>query len=169
MSILNYSVPSPFFGTPNPSTHYHHPPQPSLSPLPPHPPPYHYPHPDKPFLEEEYPPPQYRGHKTTPQHAPPGSPTNTFGYPTGTQSNVNGGTPQIHQNTQNGGHPDIDYDYQDEYTSSMPSVTPIQGPIFVKNGTVPVVPLYSYPVLNNGTLVQIPKNEREEEDKFCLQ
>jgi hypothetical protein len=35
-------------------------------------------------------------------------------------------------------------------------VTPIQGPIFIKNGSVPVVPLYSYPVLKNGTFVQIP-------------
>ena len=38
----------------------------------------------------------------------------------------------------------------------MPTVTPIQGPIFVKNGTVPVVPLFSYPTINNGTFVQIP-------------
>lgn len=37
-----------------------------------------------------------------------------------------------------------------------PTVTPIQGPILVKNGSVPVVPLYSYPTLNNGSLVQIP-------------
>lgn len=40
--------------------------------------------------------------------------------------------------------------------SPVPTVTPIQGPILVKNGSVPVVPLYSYPTLNNGTLVQIP-------------
>lgn len=39
---------------------------------------------------------------------------------------------------------------------SNPQVTPIEGPIFIKNGSVPVVPLYSYPVINNGTLVQIP-------------
>ncbi|GAB0091806.1 Protein spaetzle 3 [Sergentomyia squamirostris] len=38
----------------------------------------------------------------------------------------------------------------------MPTVTPIQGPIFIKNGSVPVVPLFSYPTVNNGTLVQIP-------------
>lgn len=38
----------------------------------------------------------------------------------------------------------------------LPTVTPIQGPIFIKNGTVPVVPLFSYPSLNNGTFVQIP-------------
>lgn len=35
-------------------------------------------------------------------------------------------------------------------------MTPIQGPIFIKNGTVPVVPLFSYPSMNNGTFVQIP-------------
>lgn len=38
----------------------------------------------------------------------------------------------------------------------LPTVTPIQGPIFIKNGTVPVVPLFSYPSMNNGTFVQIP-------------
>lgn len=35
-------------------------------------------------------------------------------------------------------------------------VTPIQGPIFLKNNSVPVVPLYSYPTVNNGTFMQIP-------------
>ncbi|XP_067623429.1 protein spaetzle 3-like [Eurosta solidaginis] len=40
--------------------------------------------------------------------------------------------------------------------SSMPTVTPIQGPIFLKNGTAPVVPLFSYPTFNNGSFVQIP-------------
>lgn len=39
---------------------------------------------------------------------------------------------------------------------SAPTVTPIQGPIFLKNGTVPVVPLFSYPTLNNGSFVRIP-------------
>lgn len=54
-------------------------------------------------------------------------------------------------------HAVIDYDYEeDEDEESMPPVTPIQGPIFIKNGSVPVVPLYSHPVLNNGTFVQIP-------------
>ncbi|XP_036325355.1 protein spaetzle 3-like [Rhagoletis pomonella] len=38
----------------------------------------------------------------------------------------------------------------------MPTVTTIQGPIFLKNGTAPVVPLFSYPTLNNGSFVQIP-------------
>jgi hypothetical protein len=58
-----------------------------------------------------------------------------------------------------------DYTYDDDDVGNIPSsyqnahypaVTPIQGPIFIKNGSVPVVPLYSYPVLNNGTFVQIP-------------
>ena len=62
-------------------------------------------------------------------------------------------------------HAVLDYDddefedYYDDENPDIPSdahVTPIQGPIFLKNGTVPVVPLYSYPQLNNGTLVQIP-------------
>jgi hypothetical protein len=30
-------------------------------------------------------------------------------------------------------------------------VTPIQGPIYLKNGSVPVVPLYSYPKIQNDT------------------
>lgn len=50
-------------------------------------------------------------------------------------------------------------DYYDDEDQNIPTnahVTPIQGPIFLKNGSVPVVPLYSYPQLNNGTFVQIP-------------
>lgn len=59
-----------------------------------------------------------------------------------------------------------DYSYEDDEPvselppslrhSPLPAVTPIQGPIFIKNGSVPVVPLYSYPVLHNGSFVQIP-------------
>ncbi|XP_013098035.2 protein spaetzle 3 [Stomoxys calcitrans] len=41
-------------------------------------------------------------------------------------------------------------------SSPMPTVTPIQGPIYLKNGTVPVVPLFHYPTFNNGSFVQIP-------------
>ncbi|KYN10404.1 hypothetical protein ALC57_17458 [Trachymyrmex cornetzi] len=44
-------------------------------------------------------------------------------------------------------------------------VTPIQGPIFLKNNTVPVIPLYSYPQLNNGTFMQIPVSNIEPEIK----
>lgn len=56
---------------------------------------------------------------------------------------------------------DYDDDFDDYYDDDqeIPAnahVTPIQGPIFLKNGSVPVVPLYSYPQLNNGTFVQIP-------------
>ncbi|XP_039487754.2 protein spaetzle 3-like [Drosophila santomea] len=40
--------------------------------------------------------------------------------------------------------------------NQVPTVTPIQGPIYLKNGTVPVVPLFSYPKLNNGSFLQIP-------------
>ncbi|XP_078039887.1 spaetzle domain-containing protein 3 [Augochlora pura] len=61
-------------------------------------------------------------------------------------------------------HAVLDYDddfddYYDDDEQDIPKdahVTPIQGPIFLKNGSVPVVPLYSYPQLNNGTFVQIP-------------
>lgn len=63
-------------------------------------------------------------------------------------------------------HAILDYDddeednpddyYDDEDVPRDTRVTPIQGPIFLKNGSVPVVPLYSYPQLNNGTFVQIP-------------
>lgn len=86
---------------------------------------------------------------------------------------VNSGTPGSGGKTSV--HAVIDYDddfndsedyYEDEPDlealppalrhSPVPTVTPIQGPILVKNGSVPVVPLYSYPTLNNGTLVQIP-------------
>ncbi|XP_011309753.1 uncharacterized protein [Fopius arisanus] len=47
-------------------------------------------------------------------------------------------------------------DYYDENIPNNARVTPIQGPIYLKNGSVPVVPLYSYPQLNNGTFLQIP-------------
>ncbi|KAF5293395.1 hypothetical protein FQA39_LY02880 [Lamprigera yunnana] len=59
-------------------------------------------------------------------------------------------------------HAIVDYDDSDYYEEAdggvhqHTPVAPIQGPIFIKNGSVPVVPLYSYPVLNNGTFVQIP-------------
>jgi hypothetical protein len=35
-------------------------------------------------------------------------------------------------------------------------VTPVQGPILLKNGSMPVIPLYSYPTVYNGTFYQIP-------------
>ncbi|KAK0171226.1 hypothetical protein PV328_008977 [Microctonus aethiopoides] len=49
-----------------------------------------------------------------------------------------------------------DNDYYDENIPRDARVTPIQGPIYLKNGSVPVVPLYSYPQYNNGSFVQIP-------------
>ncbi|KAH8409348.1 hypothetical protein KR222_001384 [Zaprionus bogoriensis] len=45
---------------------------------------------------------------------------------------------------------------KDKSLSPMPTVTPIQGPIYLKNGSVPVVPLFSYPKSNNGSFLQIP-------------
>ncbi|XP_044760678.1 protein spaetzle 3 [Coccinella septempunctata] len=156
MSLLNYSVPSPYYGTPNPATNYYQPPQPSvLPPFPPNVQPYHYPHPQKPFLGEEFPPTHYRGHHTTPQSTP-SPPPPSLGYPYGIPTDSNSGTTQVHHSTHHGGPSEPDYDYGEDDSSLVPPVTPIQGPIYVKNGTVPVVPLYSYPVLNNGTLVQIP-------------
>lgn len=46
-------------------------------------------------------------------------------------------------------------DYYDE-TYHHSGVTPIQGPIFLRNGSVPVVPLYGYQKVSNGSLLQIP-------------
>lgn len=47
----------------------------------------------------------------------------------------------------------VDY-YEDTYSHS--AVTPIQGPIYLRNGSVPVVPLYGYQKVSNGSLLQIP-------------
>uniref|UniRef100_A0AAG5DEY5 Spaetzle domain-containing protein n=1 Tax=Anopheles atroparvus TaxID=41427 RepID=A0AAG5DEY5_ANOAO len=95
------------------------------------------------------------------------------GYPQRPPSYANVGTVGTHTQI----HPVLDYDEddEDEYyddpeevvatvggisdnrkNSRMPTVTPIQGPIFVKNGTVPVVPLFAYPQVSNGTFIQIP-------------
>ncbi|XP_026724818.1 protein spaetzle 3 [Trichoplusia ni] len=53
---------------------------------------------------------------------------------------------------------DYDEDYYDEPDpdSGQPSVTPLQGPILLRNGSVPVVPLTSYRTINNGSFYQIP-------------
>lgn len=75
---------------------------------------------------------------------------------------MNGGS-SVGPGTKTSVHAVLDYDddfddYYDE-DQEVPTnahVTPIQGPIFLKNGSVPVVPLYSYPQINNGTFVQIP-------------
>lgn len=58
---------------------------------------------------------------------------------------------------------DSNADVEDYYDENIPNgarVTPIQGPIYLKNGSVPVVPLYSYPQLNNGTYMQIPVSHK---------
>jgi hypothetical protein len=39
-------------------------------------------------------------------------------------------------------------------------VTPIQGPIYIKNDSVPVLPLYAYPKVYNGTFMQIPVSRK---------
>lgn len=53
---------------------------------------------------------------------------------------------------------DYDDDYYDdpEPDSGQPAVTPLQGPILLRNGSVPVVPLTSYRTINNGSYYQIP-------------
>lgn len=38
----------------------------------------------------------------------------------------------------------------------MMPVTPIQGPFFIKNDSVPVLPLYPYPKVQNGSFMAIP-------------
>lgn len=48
------------------------------------------------------------------------------------------------------------YDDDDSPHYKYNHVTPIQGPITIKNNSVPVVPLYSYDTVNNGSLLQIP-------------
>lgn len=61
-------------------------------------------------------------------------------------------------------HAILDYDndfeeyYDDEESPHYKynHVTPIQGPITIRNNSVPVVPLYSYDTINNGSLLQIP-------------
>ncbi|CAH0564696.1 unnamed protein product [Brassicogethes aeneus] len=175
MSLLNYSV--PFLATPHPPTtnYYHHsaanvrPLAPPLQPLA-HQGPYSYPPPEKPFLEEEF---GQRTFQNNLPKVPSGFQQNNYA-----QNNRNNLVPQPPQGggQQHGGiqytkveddgtktniHAVIDYDdYEDEEGDeggqAYPPVTPIQGPIYVKNGSVPVVPLYSHPVLSNGSFVQIP-------------
>ncbi|XP_012550687.1 protein spaetzle 3 [Bombyx mori] len=58
-------------------------------------------------------------------------------------------------------HAVLDYDDDDEYYDDLsgagqPAVTPLQGPILLRNGSVPVVPLTSYKTVNNGSFYQIP-------------
>ncbi|KAG6448876.1 protein spaetzle 3 [Manduca sexta] len=58
-------------------------------------------------------------------------------------------------------HAVLDYDDDDYYDEVpgpglQPAVTPLQGPILLRNGSVPVVPLTSYRTVNNGSFYQIP-------------
>ncbi|XP_039301543.1 protein spaetzle 3 [Nilaparvata lugens] len=101
-------------------------------------------------------PPAPRHAPPAPRHAPPAPTTPRY-------TRVNAGS-----GSKTSVHAVIDYDddfgdedYYDDVADPrrrppQPTVTPIQGPILVKNGSVPVVPLYSYPTVNNGSLVQIP-------------
>ncbi|CAH1116030.1 unnamed protein product [Phaedon cochleariae] len=177
MALLNYST--PYLATPNPPLpHYYQPQQ----PYPPYSPPqggYSYPPPQKPFLFEDNSPylqqrpsqqlPQSRGpSQAQPRGSVQGQPRRQGqGQPQG--DGYAGGRPvQGHlptfarvtdEGTKTRVHAVIDYDYDEEEEAvehGRLSVTPIQGPIFLRNGSVPVVPLYSHPVLQNGTFVQIP-------------
>ncbi|XP_057660551.1 protein spaetzle 3 [Diorhabda carinulata] len=146
MSLVNYST--PFQVTPNPpATNYYQSFQQYQQP----PQGYSYPQPQKPFLEEEFPTNPFR-QPTRPKGASnqiPQVPNNPLPNRPPTYTKVGD------FNTKTSIHPIIDYDYVEEEPIHVP-VTPIQGPIFIKNGRVPVVPLYSHPVLHNGTFVQIP-------------
>lgn len=141
MALLNFSA--PYLATPSPLTTQFYPQPPPLPQPPQQEGPYSYPAPPNPFRGEDYPAGR-AGDGAPPQKAP-------------TYTRVQGGGSKTRV------HAVIDYDddyYDDAEGEGGPqAVTPIQGPIFLKNGTVPVVPLYSYPVLNNGSFVQIPVSE----------
>lgn len=136
MALLNYSV--PYLGIP--PTNFYQPPSPQITPPLPPQAPYSYPHPHKPFVNEDY-NYHHQGRSST-----PATPT---GFTT-----ANPQKPSGNADINKDDYRDSDYDYGSEEV--QPPVTPIQGPIYIKNGSIPVVPLYSYPVLNNGTFVQIP-------------
>ncbi|CAH1108478.1 unnamed protein product [Psylliodes chrysocephalus] len=171
MALLNYTT--PYLATPNPPpTNYYQQPQ-TFTPYQPPQQGYSYPQPQKPFLSEEYPPyrqnPQNRGRIPLPQgRIPQGHLVQGYGHgqnqnqnqiPNQNQNHPPGFTKVTDEGTKTRVHAVIDYDYDDEDDVddkiNVP-VTPIQGPIFIKNGSIPVVPLYSHPVLSNGTFVQIP-------------
>lgn len=155
MALLNFST--PYLATPNPLTNFYQPPpqQPPAHQLPPYRTAYSYPPPQKPFLDEDYGnnPPRPNNVQQQPQ-VPYQTPltgqriAHQQQQPTFTRVTDEGSKTKVHAV--------IDYDYEDEDEAPGPPVTPIQGPIFIKNGSVPVVPLYSHPVLNNGSFVQIP-------------
>lgn len=140
MSLLNYSA--PYVATPAP-IYYDN--QPPLALQPPRP--YNYPRPPTPFLNEDV------------RHQQ----KQTDNYPRVNHHQDHNHHHEEHAQNHRPTHHhhapveyDDYYDDQEEDNFKQPPVTPIQGPIFLKNGTVPVVPLFSYPVINNGTFVQIP-------------
>lgn len=149
MSLLNYSA--PYVATPSPLYYHTQPPQLQTHP-------YNYPRPPTPFLNEDGPShkqssnannyPRVNHHQHQQQHH-----HHHHHQQQPQQNEENHRRQQIH-------HTPVEYedyyDDQEEDDFKPPPVTPIQGPIFLKNGTVPVVPLFSYPVINNGTFVQIP-------------
>ncbi|XP_060522873.1 protein spaetzle 3 [Cylas formicarius] len=143
MALHNFT--SPFLATPGPlNPFFHHHQQPPVPTVPP----YSYPRPQKPFLAEEF--PGDRGRRPPPAHDHRGGDYRTSHVPGYTRVDDDDGT-----NTRVHAVIDYDYDDGDDEAPGVPA-TPIQGPIYVKNGSVPVVPLYSHPVINNGTFVQIP-------------
>lgn len=154
MALLNFST--PYLATPNPLTNFYQPPppQPPAHQLPPYRTAYSYPPPQKPFLDEDYGNNPSRPNNVQQPQVPYQTPltgqriTHQQQQPTFTRVTDEGSKTKVHAV--------IDYDYEDEDEAPGPPVTPIQGPIFIKNGSVPVVPLYSHPVLNNGSFVQIP-------------
>ncbi|XP_052894374.1 protein spaetzle 3 [Anopheles moucheti] len=132
--------------------------------------------PGRPFADQHANPQTGTSYRpNTPQPAAPRTPVNQGGAASYPQR------PPVYASVGSTGprtsiHPVLDYDeeedddYYDEAVevtpivgisdnrknSRMPTVTPIQGPIFIKNGTVPVVPLFAYPQVSNGTFIQIP-------------
>lgn len=128
----------------------------------------YYPTPSPLLYHPPIPPPPPRTFQPPPPPAPEASSTrrsssqqHASGLTTPRYTRVNSGS-----GSKTSVHAVIDYDddfsdedYYDDIADPRhhgPTVTPIQGPILIKNGSVPVVPLYSYPTVNNGSLVQIP-------------
>ncbi|XP_021194508.2 protein spaetzle 3 [Helicoverpa armigera] len=98
-------------------------------------------------------PPNNQGSKTPGSQNPPvNPPERPRGFTKVEQNGGSGGKTQLHAVL------DYDEDYYDDPDpdSGQPSVTPLQGPILLRNGSVPVVPLTSYKTINNGSFYQIP-------------
>ncbi|KAL1464770.1 hypothetical protein WDU94_004388 [Cyamophila willieti] len=100
---------------------------------------------------------------------PPASPPSTTARPQYTRvEGSSGSKTSVHAIL------DYDDDFEDYYDEETPHnykynhVTPIQGPITIKNNSIPVVPLYSYDTINNGSLLQIPVSDTFR-NLLCLQ